>query len=190
MREEAFYAAIAAHPDDCLPREVFADWLEERAGTEACPECTEGYLYHGGVQGMRCVTCSGAGRVPDRHARLAQGYRALGEFGKSAYKSSGEDSFWYWSMFTMREPEFKMDDGYDLSHHLPVPWMNTIGRLNGDAQNGYADPHRGDCRHWPASWGNTSRRFVEDAAALAWSAMTEREQQACARELRGEEVPA
>jgi len=64
--ERGFMAAIIAAPDDDLPRLVFADRLEENAGTVACERC-KGYgtvpnkesYSCGGVGEDRCPVCKG-----------------------------------------------------------------------------------------------------------------------------------
>lgn len=58
----AFLRAIRAAPDDDTPRLVFADWLEERAGTVPCPACQEsgkpGYTHRHGKHGPGYYPCS------------------------------------------------------------------------------------------------------------------------------------
>ncbi len=168
--EDAFYAAIAARPDDGLTRRVFADWLEERAGTESCENCGGGgSLCDPTTAGASypCLTCSGTGRVPDRTARLAAGYRALGEFGLRP--SSGS---WFLAHPSHRNKtgDLPRDWYVAVEGYLPLPAFNH--KLTGQ----------------PPLKAFPKDRLAEDAAALAWSALTDVEREACVRELTG--IPA
>ncbi len=79
----AFWAAIGARPDDQLRRLVFADWLEERAGTVRCRECEgdgdvwdDGGYKYAPRKAVTCHTCSGTGYVSNGYADLAAALRA------------------------------------------------------------------------------------------------------------------
>lgn len=72
--ETAFWSSINERPDDGLRRLVFADWLDEQAGTVECGRCAPPRAlppYH-----WTCPTCSGTGRVSDGRAELARALRA------------------------------------------------------------------------------------------------------------------
>lgn len=194
----ALYTRIAGAPDDPFPRLVLADWLEGRAGTEACPHCRHD-LKHGAILDPRqyvdynprtnvmeydppadgvCRTCSGAGNVPDRTARLAAGYRALGEHGRRALKIQSGRCAWF-------DGESMDHDGkpVDLESDLSDGWYKELRgftRMNKVRHD--APPTARFYAAYP------TRRAAEDAAALAWCAMTDAEREACDRELRGEVV--
>lgn len=81
--EDAFWKAIGDSPADALPRLVYADFLEENAGTVKCGACASGY--YPGKQyewagpdsvWVLCPTCSGSGYVSDGRADLAAALRA------------------------------------------------------------------------------------------------------------------
>jgi len=83
--ELAFIAAILVAPDDDAPRLIYADWLQENAGTVPCGECKDGkgeYVRDGsGVRVMKypragCCKCSGTGYVSDGNAERAEFIRA------------------------------------------------------------------------------------------------------------------
>jgi uncharacterized protein (TIGR02996 family) len=64
---DAFMRAILDAPDDDAPRLIYADALEERAGTVTCPACKgKGWrpLRTADAE-YQCDRCSGSGRVPD-----------------------------------------------------------------------------------------------------------------------------
>lgn len=71
--EAAFLAAICAAPEDDTPRLVYADWLEENAGTVPCPDCLRLGLVPVPERAahMPC-TCRRTGRVPDGRAARAE----------------------------------------------------------------------------------------------------------------------
>lgn len=89
--ERAFWSAIGSAPEDQLPRLVFADWLEERAGVVECLECEglgwgHGFARSIGVRAtLACPVCTtdgvkdGTGRVPDGRADLALALRATAD---------------------------------------------------------------------------------------------------------------
>lgn len=167
----AFYARFEQTPDDGLPRRVFADWLEERGGTEPCRTCGgTGGTNATGYEGEQCPCCSGAGYVPDRTLRLARGYRALGEYGLYALHGTWYDS----SEYVERK---------SLSGHKELPHV-WFARLTG-----YTSDHAGAKYGYPYSWRRyLTKRAAEDAAALAWCAMTDAERERCDRELRGAQL--
>lgn len=80
--ETCLLAAILAAPDDDLPRLVYADWLEENAGTVECWRCKgtasivtrydndEGPIVPGTRR--KCDRCSGSGRVSDGRRERAE----------------------------------------------------------------------------------------------------------------------
>jgi uncharacterized protein (TIGR02996 family) len=79
---EALLRTIIANPDEDTPRLVYADWLEERAGTVECDACNgvgqrdiRGYIeFSGGFDKVgRCGVCKGSGRV-------SNGFRERAEF--------------------------------------------------------------------------------------------------------------
>lgn len=75
--EQSLLAAVRAAPTDDLPRTVYADWLDDNAGLEDCPQCKgEGrqFTRAAGVRGewITCQTCSGARRVSNGRAERAE----------------------------------------------------------------------------------------------------------------------
>lgn len=75
--EQALLQAILAEPKEDTPRLVYADWLDENAGTVECPKCkgrtTSGFTGASGKQYISwCDHCSGSGRVPDGRAARAE----------------------------------------------------------------------------------------------------------------------
>lgn len=74
---DALLKAILATPDNDLPRLVYADWLEERAGTVTCGRCSGTGNTHNSdtisdPAAFPCPACSGSGRVPDGNAERAE----------------------------------------------------------------------------------------------------------------------
>lgn len=75
--KEALLAAVVADLDNDLPRLVFADWLDEHAGTSPCVSCKgkgEVPSYTGMYQHGRdtCTSCKGEGLVSDGNAEWAE----------------------------------------------------------------------------------------------------------------------
>lgn len=85
----AFIAKICENPADDTPRLVFADWLEENAGTIPCQNCDgrgeqterefvsnglsiEGWIHDPKDRTMTHMACKGSGSVPDGKAAHAQ----------------------------------------------------------------------------------------------------------------------
>lgn len=167
----AFYRAIEAVPDDPNLRAVFADWLEERGGTEPCRTCGgTGGTSATGYEGEQCPRCSGAGYVPDRTLRLARGYRALGEYEVWCHRSSD-------GMFTWFDPWSELNVAGPRRDGLPQVWFLGL------ASHVNLNPL---CDAWWKDY--LTRRDAEDAAALAWCAMTDEQREACDRELRGAQL--
>jgi uncharacterized protein (TIGR02996 family) len=68
--EDALLAEIVANPADDVPRLVYADWLEEHAGTVECGLCRGGK--GADPTGLTvCVNCSGENRVSNGNAERA-----------------------------------------------------------------------------------------------------------------------
>jgi hypothetical protein len=92
--EAALLAAIAAAPGDDTPRLVYADRLDETAGTVPCQQCKdsgkEGHVHRHGKHGpgyYPCPVCSDAdgyptGRIPDGRAARAEFIRVQVELAK------------------------------------------------------------------------------------------------------------
>jgi hypothetical protein len=97
--EEAFWADIGSKPADALPRLVFADWLEERAGF-VCWRCKGkkevavqwGHHTDDSID-MKCSMCDGTGRgeEPDGLADTAAALRAT-----AAYWPMSDGESWWW----------------------------------------------------------------------------------------------
>ncbi len=97
---DAFLADILDNPQDDFPRLVYADALEENAGTVPCDRC------HGGGGRMlkakdkirhapgECPTCGMSGRVPDVRAARAEFIRCQVELAKVCGQCHGTDSRW------------------------------------------------------------------------------------------------
>ena len=73
--EAALLAAIRENPGEDAPRLVWADWLEENAGTVACGACKgEGKIgvgNNGNPYMAKCDECNGSACVSDGRAELA-----------------------------------------------------------------------------------------------------------------------
>lgn len=67
--ETALLKAIADHAGEDLPREMYADWLEENGRDVDCPQCSPPRALP--PYPWTCPTCSGSGRVPDERAERA-----------------------------------------------------------------------------------------------------------------------
>ncbi len=171
----ALYAAVAASPDDAHLRAVLADALEGAEELVQCPaecvECETGQ-YRRIVQlfgWAKCPTCGGTGSVSNGAAALAAGYRALAEFGlRPRFVRSpldrGKDCQWY---NAARPPtNFRPSDGV----LLPGAWYEKLSLESCDL---CPTPHT----------VSDTRRAAEDAAAMAWAAMTDGERGACRMEL-------
>lgn len=95
--EAALLAAIRATPDDDVPRLVFADWLDDKAGLTKCDWCRgsgedrrpsiirqardgTAYRYVGNVG--PCPKCKGAGGTPNGLAERAAFIRLQCEYGR------------------------------------------------------------------------------------------------------------
>lgn len=74
--ESALLAAVRANPGEDAPRLVYADWLEENAGTVACGACKgEGKIgvgNNGNPYMAKCDECNGSACVSDGRAELAE----------------------------------------------------------------------------------------------------------------------
>lgn len=73
--ESALLAAVLAAPADDLPRLVYADWLDENAGTVPCPgRCLEGWLPRtdGRLGADQCRICRGSGTVSNGKRERAE----------------------------------------------------------------------------------------------------------------------
>jgi uncharacterized protein (TIGR02996 family) len=81
--EDKFLATILAAPDDDLPRMVYADWLDENAGTVPCRYCKEATFdtgdYGGPLMNPKIVAhlrekcpCGGSGEVSNGYAERAE----------------------------------------------------------------------------------------------------------------------
>ncbi len=71
----AFLRAVCEAPGEDFPRLVYADWLEENAGTVPCDKCGgEGWSsdWQGGPGSSKCYTCRATGRVPDGRKERAE----------------------------------------------------------------------------------------------------------------------
>lgn len=75
---DAFWAAIGAAPDDKLPRLVFADFLEDRAGMVDCERCGPPRMFP--PYQWVCPTCDGTGRTSNGHAETAAALRATAKY--------------------------------------------------------------------------------------------------------------
>lgn len=83
VRERGLLRTVCEYPDDDTPRLVYADWLEEQAGTVPCKRCdsSSGVIWasdpHDGekypvLKEWECPRCRGTGRVPDGQAERAE----------------------------------------------------------------------------------------------------------------------
>ncbi len=77
-RRDQLFQAVLDAPEDDAPRLVYADHLDEHAGTMKCSSC-RGFgkmsvRHDGGIweRNVRCTACSGSGRVPDGNADRAE----------------------------------------------------------------------------------------------------------------------
>lgn len=68
--EQALLRAILLNPGDDLARIVLADWLEEHAGTQTCPECGGSEQDNTGEKW--CSRCGGTGVASDGRADRAE----------------------------------------------------------------------------------------------------------------------
>lgn len=91
-------AAIRDNPGEDAPRLVWADWLEENAGTVACAACKgEGKIgvgNNGNPYMATCDECNGSRRVSDGRAELAAFVRVqvrIAELNRG-YQESGHSS--------------------------------------------------------------------------------------------------
>jgi len=66
----AFMANIRDKPADDVPRLVYADWLDEHAGSAECPRLMTAVCPR--LNGRPCPTCNGRGRVSNGFAELAE----------------------------------------------------------------------------------------------------------------------
>jgi uncharacterized protein (TIGR02996 family) len=83
VRERGLLRTVCEYPDDDTPRLVYADWLEEQAGTVPCKRCdsSSGVIWasdpHDGekypvLKEWECPRCRGAGRISDGRAERAK----------------------------------------------------------------------------------------------------------------------
>jgi uncharacterized protein (TIGR02996 family) len=93
--EDALLAAVVAAPEDDLPREVYADWLDENP-TDTCYRCAgvgsnrvAVDRYHTKFQQMTCSDCSGSGRVSNGNAERAEFIRIQIEIAKQPVHENG-----------------------------------------------------------------------------------------------------
>ena len=72
--EAALLAAIRENPGEDAPRLVYADGLEENAGTVACGRCWSGWVMRtdGRMGADQCRDCHGEGRVSDGRKEWAE----------------------------------------------------------------------------------------------------------------------
>jgi uncharacterized protein (TIGR02996 family) len=88
--ESALLAAVLAAPADDLPRLVYADWLEEHAGTVKCRACIDGDSIVTAFK--KCAVCSGSGRVPNNFAERAEFVRVQCEIASITVELKDADS--------------------------------------------------------------------------------------------------
>lgn len=158
--EAAFWAAIDERPDDQLRRLVFADWLDEQAGTVECGRCggegkrtlasdfrvTVGnVIYQGTGFSVNCPACSGTGRVSNGRAELAMALRATVDRVPAKLISGGAA----WALEDMHRKH------YTVSRSV---WMELRGDVIDPnvTWNDYptaADAIRDLCRAWHAVHG-------------------------------------
>lgn len=85
--------AIIDRPDDDTPREAYADFLDEFAGTETCPHCRgtgwpnpkfdlDDRLNYAPGRVTECPPCGGRGWVPDANANRAEFIRVQVEIAR------------------------------------------------------------------------------------------------------------
>lgn len=138
----AFWKAIGARPDDQLPRLVFADWLDERAGTVECPEPGCGNPAIGWNGFHRCRRCSGTGYVGNGYAELAAALLAMAD---RVPKVMASGSRWYF---------YGHNDNDVLArdfHAIPTTVREKLSDWPGDKKFGFATAEsavRDLCRAW------------------------------------------
>lgn len=188
--EESFLAKMAAEPENVVLRVAYSDFLAERAGVEKCKKCDGTAVNDMGVGygSIPCAFCQQTGEVPNRAARLSEGYRALGEYGRVAWWSNpkrepdnGSTNFWYGrssrlvGMIKPQESPYPTVD-WSLACGLPDVWFDRVTGL-------YETLTTWKC-------GDTLVE-AEDAAAEAWGRLTEEERERCHEELTARaETPA
>ncbi len=172
------YAAVAASPDDAHLRAVLADALEEAEESVACRWCAgRGDVAKEDVYGYlwdeTCGTCDGTGYVSNGAAALAEGYRALAESGVRAYTDSHGKSV----LFFATAEELMNDQRNDPASDLPIAWYKVTEGVHPDGTMICEMPDV------PLYKVYASRRAAEDAAAMAWTRMTDGDREACRAEL-------
>ncbi len=77
-----FLQDILVHPEDDTPRLVYADWLDENAGTVICTNDSCGNPAPGWNTFYPCRVCRGTGRVSDGRAERAEFIRVQCELAR------------------------------------------------------------------------------------------------------------
>lgn len=87
--EAALLRSILEEPANDTPRLVYADWLEERAGTTICSRC-DGHRFieypeptYSGTSKTTCFRCGGTGRIPNGYAERAEFIRVQCELSRN-----------------------------------------------------------------------------------------------------------
>ena len=149
---DAFWSAIGAAPEDKLPRLVFADWLEDRAGMVDCGRCGPPRMFP--PYQWVCPTCNGTGRVSNGHTETAVALRATVE--KFPDIVGDRLPFVWWTPPGVGAPAhiIEDDDIFDLltPDADTTDYRGTPGRV--DSHKHYptaADAIRDLCRAWVAS---------------------------------------
>lgn len=82
--QDAFIRKILAEPADDTPRLVYADWLDEHAGTVPCPICRGPGFNRGGLGGpIGCTRCRGELAVSDGSRERAEFIRVQVELARN-----------------------------------------------------------------------------------------------------------
>lgn len=118
--EAAFRAAILAEPDRDLSRLVYADWLDEHAGTVECPS-----IRPDGPCDVVCI-CRGTGSVSNGYAARAEFIQVqceLAKLGTACDRSAdGGTSWWCPDAPESHYPDCKADALRRRERELFIEW--------------------------------------------------------------------
>ena len=111
--QEALLAAILATPADDTPRLVYADYLDETAGTVECVTCNGVDWSSAWITDGKCPSCRGSGRVSDGRRERAAFIRVQCELARGKCEvhenatgcAKGRSPWCDWCLLGLRERE-------------------------------------------------------------------------------------
>lgn len=159
---DAFLAKIVAEPSNTLAKLVYADWLDENAGSVKCPVChgtPNPPFGSGGKSWSGCGRCSGTGFISDDNAARAEFIRlqvelsspTLGPDGTGDSQSRSQIEQRAWSLWQSHWPKWVADErAYPVSLEYAVR-IRQDEQYDNDVQLTFRDGFVSDV-YCPLAW--------------------------------------